>query len=134
MICRIGIWHVMIWKYMKISHIYAMTCFHHDLGTNKTSDDYYPTVAINALMRILREPGLSQHHNKVIQAVMFIIKSLNVKCVPFLPQILPPFLHVMRTNEESLREFLFNQLGRDDEVCHVHHLVWDHVSFIHLAT
>jgi FKBP12-rapamycin complex-associated protein len=29
------------------------------------TDDYFPTVAIQALMHILQEAGLSQHHNKV---------------------------------------------------------------------
>jgi FKBP12-rapamycin complex-associated protein len=68
-------------------------------------------VAIDVLMKILREPALSQHHNKVILAVMFIFNSLGMKCVPFLPQLIPPFLNVMRTHEDSLRESLFNQLG-----------------------
>jgi FKBP12-rapamycin complex-associated protein len=78
---------------------------------NVSSDDYFPTVAINALMRILRDPALSQHHSKVIQAVMFILRSLGLKCVSFLHQIIPPFLHVMRHYDSSLRETLFQQLG-----------------------
>ena len=76
------------------------------------SDDYYPTVAIGALMRILREPALSQHHNKVSQAVMFIVRSLGgSKTVPFLPLLVPPFLSALRWCEDSLRESLFQQLG-----------------------
>eukprot|EP00742_Colponemidia_sp_Colp-10_P007030 GILJ01007544.1.p1 GENE.GILJ01007544.1~~GILJ01007544.1.p1 ORF type:complete len:2402 (-),score=355.14 GILJ01007544.1:281-6541(-) len=80
-------------------------------GMVPSSEDYYPTVAITALMRILRDPSLSAHHNMVIQAVMFIFKSLGLKCVPFLPQIIPPFLQVMRNCEDGLRESLFQQLG-----------------------
>eukprot|EP01132_Coremiostelium_polycephalum_P005602 gene5602-6970_t len=76
-----------------------------------SSEDYYPTVAITALMKILRDPSLSSHHTSVIQAVMFIFKSLGLKCIPFLPQIMPPFLHVMNTCEPGFREFLFQQLG-----------------------
>ena len=76
-----------------------------------TSEDYYPTVAITALMRILRDHTLSMHHTMVIQAVMFIFKSLGLKCIPFLPQIMPPFLHVMNTCESGFREFLFQQMG-----------------------
>lgn len=30
-------------------------------------EDYYPTVVINALMKILRDPSLSMHHTAVIQ-------------------------------------------------------------------
>lgn len=61
-------------------------------------------------MRILRDPGLSQHHHNVIQAVMFIFRSLGLKSVPFLPHILPHFLYVMRNGEDSLRDNLFQQL------------------------
>ena len=76
-----------------------------------SSDDYYPTVTISALMRILRDPSLSTHHSKVIQVVMNIFTALGVKCVPFLPQVMPPFLHVLRTCEPHLREFLFQHLS-----------------------
>ena len=70
----------------------------------QSPEDYYPTVAIAALMRILSDHRLSTHHNMVLHAVMFIFRSLGLKCVPFLPQIIPPFLREMRTCEDSLRE------------------------------
>ncbi len=75
------------------------------------TEEYYLTVSVNALMRILRDPSLSQHHTTVIQAVMLIFKSLGLKCIPFLPQIMPPFLQVMRTKETLFLKFLFKQLG-----------------------
>lgn len=63
---------------------------------------------------------------------MFIFKSLGVKCIPFLPQIMPPFLQVMRTTSDNdflkvscwrpvvqlshlinfFYQFLFKQLGQ----------------------
>ena len=67
-------------------------------------EDYYPTVAIGALMRILSDHRLSPHHSMVLHAVMFIFRSLSLSCVPYLPQIIPPFLREMRTCEEALRE------------------------------
>ncbi|EAL66546.1 protein kinase, Atypical group [Dictyostelium discoideum AX4] len=76
-----------------------------------SNEDYYPTVALTALMKILRDPSLSSHHTSVIQAVMYIFKSLSLKSIPFLPQIMPPFLHAMNTGEPLFREFLFQQLG-----------------------
>src|SRR5271163_4086282 len=42
---------------------------------------------------------------------MFIFKSLGLKCIPFLHQIMPPFLHLMNTCESGFREFLFQQMG-----------------------
>ena len=49
--------------------------------------DYYPTVAITALMRLLKDAKMSGHHNLVLQAVMWIYRSLGSRCVPFLPQV-----------------------------------------------
>ncbi|CAG8552522.1 7121_t:CDS:10 [Diversispora eburnea] len=81
------------------------------IGMGPSSEDYYPTVVINALMKILRDPSLSAHHTAVIQAVMYIFKTLSLKCVPFLPQITPAFLGVMRTCPPGMLEFYFQQLG-----------------------
>ena len=76
-----------------------------------SSADYFPTIAIAGLMKILRDPSLSQYSNMVVQAVMQIFKSLSLKCVPFLKDIVPPMLNVMQTCESGLRDFLFQQLG-----------------------
>lgn len=83
----------------------------HSTQLTPSSEDYYPTVVISALMRILRDPTLSIHHYGVIQAVMFIFKSLGMRCVPFLEDIIPPFLDVMKNCEHGLRESLFQQLA-----------------------
>jgi len=80
-------------------------------GMAPSSEDYYLTVSVKALMKILRDPSLSTNHTTVIQAVMLIFKSLGLKCIPFLPQIMPPFLQVMRAKETGFLKFLFKQLG-----------------------
>uniref|UniRef100_A0A1B0GIX2 Serine/threonine-protein kinase TOR n=2 Tax=Lutzomyia longipalpis TaxID=7200 RepID=A0A1B0GIX2_LUTLO len=74
-------------------------------------DEYYPAVAIATLMRILRDPTLAQHHTSVVQAVMFTFKSLGIKCVPYLSQVLPSLLGNIRTADMNLKEFLFQQLS-----------------------
>jgi FKBP12-rapamycin complex-associated protein len=80
-------------------------------GVGPSSEDYYPTVVINALMKILKDPTLSTHHTAVVQAVMYIFKTLGLKCVPFLPRIIPPFLNMMRNCSVGMLEFHFQQLG-----------------------
>lgn len=75
-------------------------------------DDFYPAIAISALMRILKDQSLSQHHIMAIQALGFIFKSLGIKSVPYLPQVMAPFLSVIRTCEKTMREFIFKQLGQ----------------------
>ena len=41
-------------------------------------DEFYPAVAIAALMRIMRDPALSLHHNTVIQVQIFNFKEKPV--------------------------------------------------------
>ena len=71
---------------------------------NLPLDEFYPAVAIVTLMRILRDPSLSNHHTMVVQAVTFIFKSLGLKCVQFLPQVMPTFLNAIRVCDASIRE------------------------------
>jgi FKBP12-rapamycin complex-associated protein len=62
-------------------------------------------------MRILKDSSLSVHHTAVVQAVMYIFKTLGIKCVPFLPQIVPPFVKMIRTCPAGMLEFHFQQLA-----------------------
>ncbi|KAG5526253.1 hypothetical protein RHGRI_032514 [Rhododendron griersonianum] len=64
-----------------------------------TSEDYYSTVAINSLMRILRDPSLSSYHQKVVGSLMFIFK------------VLPDLFYTLRTCEDGLKEFITRKLG-----------------------
>lgn len=76
-----------------------------------TSEDYFSTVAINSLMRILRDPSLSSYHQKVVGSLMFIFKSMGLACVPYLPKVLPDLFYIVRTCEEGLKEFITWKLG-----------------------
>ncbi|KAG5519205.1 hypothetical protein PMAC_002293 [Pneumocystis sp. 'macacae'] len=81
------------------------------VGMSPSSEEYYPTVVINTLMNILKDSSLSAYHYSAIQAIMYIFKTLGLKCVPFLPQIIPGFLSVMQTCLSGLLEFYFQQLS-----------------------
>ena len=80
-------------------------------GMSPSCEEYYPTVAINNLMKILKDPSLSAHHNKVIQAVMYIFQTLGLRCVSFLPQIIPGIINVMHNCQPSMLKFYLQQLG-----------------------
>lgn len=82
------------------------------MNMSPSHEDYYPTVVINALMKILKDPSLATHHTSVIQAVMLIFKTLGLKCVPFLPQIMRPYLNMMQTCPTGMVEFHFNNLAQ----------------------
>lgn len=89
-----------------------------NMGNNL--EEYYPAVSISTLMRILRDPTLSQHHTSVVQSVTFTFKSLGIKCVPYLPQVLPSLLGNVRTADMNLREYLFQQLSIIIEIVKQH--------------
>ncbi|KAK2747845.1 phosphatidylinositol kinase- protein kinase tor1 [Onygenales sp. PD_40] len=81
-------------------------------GLTPSNDEYYPTVVINTLLQnILSESSLSQYHSAVIDAIVTIFKTLGLKCVPFLGQIIPAFLSVIRSTPTSRLESYFNQLA-----------------------
>ena len=64
-------------------------------GATTSSDDYFQTVVIDALLSILKDQSLSSHHHTVIEAIMAIFKTQGLKCVTFLPRVstnLPPIL------------------------------------------
>ncbi|XP_039157640.1 serine/threonine-protein kinase TOR isoform X3 [Eucalyptus grandis] len=79
--------------------------------SSATSEDYHSTVAINSLMRILRDPSLASHHYKVVGSLMFIFKSMGLGCVTYLPKVLPDFFHIVRICDDTLKDFITWKLG-----------------------
>ncbi|KAL3862460.1 hypothetical protein ACJMK2_008424 [Sinanodonta woodiana] len=82
-----------------------------NMSASATLEEFYPAIAVATLMRIIRDPTLSQHHTMVVQAITFIFKSLGMKCVSYIQQVIPAYLTVVRTADPNFREFLFQQLG-----------------------
>ncbi|KAF8216580.1 phosphatidylinositol 3-kinase [Mycena galopus ATCC 62051] len=75
------------------------------------SDDYFQTVVMTGLLAILKDPSLNNHHHTVIEAIMSIFKTQGLKCVAFLPQVIPAFAAVTRTSPARLQEFHLQQLA-----------------------
>ncbi|XP_057977812.1 serine/threonine-protein kinase TOR isoform X2 [Malania oleifera] len=102
-------------------HIRSMDEIPMDLWPSlATSEDYFSTVAINSLMRILRDPSLSSYHQKVVGSLMFIFKSMGLGCVPYLSKVLPDLFHTVRTCEDGLKEFITWKLGTLVSIVHQH--------------
>lgn len=89
-------------------------------GMSPSSDEYYPTVVITTLMGLLKDPSLVTHHNAIAQAVLHIFKSLGLKCVPFLNQIIPGLISVIRSSGHVMAEFIFRQLSNLVQVVKQH--------------
>ncbi|KAF8749146.1 Atypical PIKK FRAP protein kinase, partial [Rhizoctonia solani] len=81
----------------------------HASGTS--SEDYYQTVVFNALLSILKDNALQSSHYASIDAIMSIFKTQRLRCVPFLPQIIPAFFSVVRTPNPRMQDFYLQQLS-----------------------
>lgn len=66
-------------------------------------DEFYPAIAIASMMRIINEPSLSQFHLEAVSSINTIFKSLGIRSVQYIPQVVPACLKVMRENE-SVRQ------------------------------
>ncbi|ORZ10331.1 phosphatidylinositol kinase Tor2 [Lobosporangium transversale] len=80
-------------------------------GLGPSSEDYYPTVVINALLKILKDPSLSQQYQPATQAILNIFQALQLKMVPFLPQIMPVYLSIMQSGTVLNLDFYFEKMG-----------------------
>jgi FKBP12-rapamycin complex-associated protein len=56
-------------------------------ASSAASDDYFQTAVITALLAILKDQSLNNHHPAVIEAIMSIFKIQGLKCVTLLPQV-----------------------------------------------
>jgi len=81
-------------------------------GLTPSNEEYYPTVVMNTLMyNVLRDNSLSQYHSAVIEAIVTIFRTLGLKCVPFLSQIVPTFITIIRVAPQNRLDLYFNQLA-----------------------
>jgi FKBP12-rapamycin complex-associated protein len=74
-------------------------------------DQFYAVVTVEAVMKILRDPSLSQHHSSVTSTVMFILKEIGPKSSCILPLIVPQFLGILKNSEESFKVSIFQNLA-----------------------
>ncbi|KAF2204804.1 hypothetical protein GQ43DRAFT_387121 [Delitschia confertaspora ATCC 74209] len=81
-------------------------------GIAPSNEEYYPTIVISTLMGLLKDNSLAQYHSAVVDAVMNIYATMGLKCVPFLNQVVPGFLQVIKGAPPGRVEGYFNQLSQ----------------------
>ncbi|KAG0064947.1 phosphatidylinositol kinase- protein kinase tor1 [Linnemannia elongata] len=74
-------------------------------GLGPSSEDYYPTVVINALLKILKDPSLSQQYQPATQAILNIFQALQLK------MIMPVYLSIMQSGTLLNLDFYFEKMG-----------------------
>uniref|UniRef100_A0ACD5YK47 Uncharacterized protein n=1 Tax=Avena sativa TaxID=4498 RepID=A0ACD5YK47_AVESA len=74
------------------------------------SEDYYSTVAISSLMRILRDPSLASYHQMVVGSLIFVFKSMGLGCLPYLPKVLHLVEQLCLALNDEFRVYLLHIL------------------------
>ena len=81
-------------------------------GMTPNNEDYYPKIVFYTLMNnVLKDPSLSVHHTVVIEAIVVIFQTLGFKCIPYLAQIIPCFVSVIRTTPSQRIDAYFSKLA-----------------------
>ena len=76
-----------------------------------SSVEYFPSISLTALLKMLTDSTLAVHHTAVMNAIVYIVKSLGTKSKLFLRQLIPPVLSFIQQINPALVEFYFQQLG-----------------------
>jgi FKBP12-rapamycin complex-associated protein len=72
---------------------------------------FYQSVVIQSLLGILADASLVSTHTDVIEVLLAIFKTQGMKCVPFLPQIIPAFTAMCRASNARHQDFYLQQMS-----------------------
>ncbi|WVQ75374.1 hypothetical protein IAR50_004994 [Cryptococcus sp. DSM 104548] len=78
---------------------------------SSVNDEFFQTVVIHSLVNVLHDPAYKDHY-QAVEAIMMIFRTQGLRCVNFLPQIVPAFLNVIRIAHSSRTELYFKQLAQ----------------------
>ncbi|KAJ3138476.1 phosphatidylinositol kinase- protein kinase tor1 [Physocladia obscura] len=76
-----------------------------------SSDEFYPMVAITALMKVMQDVSANNHHANAVSAAISIFEKSGLKCVPLLPKVMPQLLATMRLSTIVELEFYVAKLA-----------------------
>ncbi|KAH3683007.1 hypothetical protein WICPIJ_006011 [Wickerhamomyces pijperi] len=80
-------------------------------GIGPSAEEYYPTVVISTLMKILKDPSLAAYHSSCIQTIVLIFKTITTTCLKFTGNTLNVIISVLRSCPPSMHEFYFQQMS-----------------------
>jgi len=85
-------------------------------------DNFYLAVAITNMLKIIKDVSLSTHHIPTIEGVNFMFVTFTSRCIPFIHQVFPLYLSLIKNSEHQIREAIFCQL------CSLVPIVKDHIK------
>lgn len=97
-------------------------------GMSPANDEFYPSVVVHNLVKILQDPSLSSHHTNVVQTIIRVFQDLGLQCIVFLHIFVPAILEAMKSCPPSHLEFYFQQLSILVDI--VDHYISPHIEEI----
>jgi len=79
--------------------------------------DYYSTVTIKSLLKILIDPTLRANHSLAIEAFGYVIKMLGTNCTNFLYMIIPAFVDIIKISRPKFKTTLIHELEKMIKLC-----------------
>ena len=89
---------------------------HHAVG----SEEYFMDLVVSELMAIAYDSSLIHIHVHVIRSCGILVVKAGVKFIPYLPQMVPAFIHMIKSCDDTERHALINELAKIIEVFGVH--------------
>ncbi|OXG23734.1 FKBP12-rapamycin complex-associated protein [Cryptococcus neoformans Ze90-1] len=86
---------------------------------SSVNDEFFQTVVIHSLVNVLHDSTYKDHY-QAVEAIMMIFRTQRLRCVNFLPQIVPAFLNVIRIAHSSRTELYLKQLAQFITIVKLH--------------
>lgn len=82
------------------------------VSMSNAQEEFYIAISISTLMKVMKDSSqVGTNHVTAVQALLLIFTYYRSRCVPYIPQVLPVYLSVIRSAESAHKEFLFQKLG-----------------------
>lgn len=79
--------------------------------------DYYTTVTIKAVLKVLIDQTLQQYHELALEALIYILGVLRVRSTTFLHLVMPVLTYQIAVCDANLRESLLHRIEKIVKLC-----------------
>ena len=79
--------------------------------------DYYTTVTIKAILKVLIDPSLQQYHELALEALIYILGVLRSRSSVFLYLVIPVLTQVISVCDQSIRDSLLHRIEKIIKLC-----------------
>jgi FKBP12-rapamycin complex-associated protein len=81
------------------------------VNTLTALEEYYPMLAINLLIKIIKNAIGITPRKDAIQALVYAMRNLDTRCANYVEYVIPPFLELIKNMNDNIVIDLITQLG-----------------------